>query len=248
MKRWIVAILFLLVMGCYHNPHVLNYEDVFLNGREKVVVPEIVNLNVYWEWTEIQVKMESLHVHKDWEVTAKILKSGMGDGPDEMSVRNPFCAGDFLKEGERIYLKDSSVAAECLYSLQSRNHYQNKRFEFILGYFFKRKGCLVIRDREFQLLYYGDPLLVTEGNFIRHEKLDSLEYIQYKKDMSCGMSHSSTSLGIPLEIVFPLDAPVYSLTVITHPQDLVDYKPLNIDTSLLPIESPGYRKLREYGY
>ena len=46
------------------------------------------------------------------------------------------------------------------------------------------------------------------------------------------------------EFVFPLDASVYSITV----QNNLGwgYKPLKLDPSILPLESPGYKKLREY--
>ena len=39
---------------------------------------------------------------------------------------------------------------------------------------------------------------------------------------------------------------VYSLTIHADPKDLEGYKPLKLDPAILPLESPGYKRLREY--
>ena len=223
MKRLSIAVIFLLVMGCYHELRVLNDDEIIFYGRRHIVVPETVTLNIYWEWAEMQAKMQSLYVLKDWEMTAEILKSRMEGKFGDGVARNPFCNNGFRKEGERIYLDstNATVNAECLYP--------------------------IIRDGEYKLFYYGDILLVTEGNFIRHEKVDPVSYENLRSEFGDEWPCSRVCDGIPYEIVFPLDAPVYSLTVLTHPKDLAGYKPLELDTAMLPIESPGYKKLREYG-
>ena len=249
MKRLSIAVIFLLVMGCYHELRVLNDDEIIFYGRRHIVVPETVTLNIYWEWAEVQAKMQSLYVLKDWEMTAEILKSRMEGKFGDGVARNPFCNNGFRKEGERIYLDstNATVNAECLYPMESRNHYQNTKLEFLIRYFFQRQSCAFIRDGEYKLFYYGDILLVTEGNFIRHEKVDPVSYENLRSEFGDEWPCSRVCDGIPYEIVFPLDAPVYSLTVLTHPKDLAGYKPLELDTAMLPIESPGYKKLREYG-
>ena len=249
MKRLSIGMFFLLVMGCYHEPHVLYDKEVLFNSRRHIIVPETVTLNIYWEWAEMQVNMQSLYFLKDWTITAEMLKSGMEEGTDEKMVRNSFCNNSLRKEGERIYLDstNATVNAECLYPMESRNHYQNTKLEFLIRYFFQRQSCAFIRDGEYKLFYYGDILLVTEGNFIRHEKVDPVSYENLRSEFGDEWPCSRVCDGIPYEIVFPLDAPVYSLTVLTHPKDLAGYKPLELDTAMLPIESPGYKKLREYG-
>ena len=47
------------------------------------------------------------------------------------------------------------------------------------------------------------------------------------------------------EISLPATGAVRSLTIRTNPKDLEGYKPLKLDPSFLPLESPGYKKLRE---
>lgn len=48
------------------------------------------------------------------------------------------------------------------------------------------------------------------------------------------------------EISLPASGAVRSLTIRTNPKNLEGYKPLKLDPSILPLESPGYKKLREY--
>lgn len=249
MKRLSIGMFFLLVMGCYHEPHVLYDKEVLFNSRRHIIVPETVTLNIYWEWAEMQVNMQSLYFLKDWTITAEMLKSGMEEGTDEKMVRNSFCNNSLRKEGERIYLDstNATVNAECLYPMETRSHYRKDPIDFVLDYVLSRPNSIVIRDGEYKLFYYGDILLVTEGNFIRHEKVDPVSYENLRSEFGDEWPCSRVCDGIPYEIVFPLDAPVYSLTVLTHPKDLAGYKPLELDTAMLPIESPGYKKLREYG-
>ena len=47
------------------------------------------------------------------------------------------------------------------------------------------------------------------------------------------------------EISLPATGRKRSLTIRTDPKDLEGYKPLKLDPSILPLESPGYKKLRE---
>ena len=60
------------------------------------------------------------------------------------------------------------------------------------------------------------------------------------------MGCSDTCEASVYEIAIPLEEPILSLTIRTNPNDLEGYKPLQLDSSILPLESPGYKKLREY--
>ena len=51
--------------------------------------------------------------------------------------------------------------------------------------------------------------------------------------------------GLIYEFDIPLNEQVISLTVRTDPKDIEGYEPLKLDPSILPLESPGYKKLRE---
>ena len=45
--------------------------------------------------------------------------------------------------------------------------------------------------------------------------------------------------------IFPLNLSVYSISIWTDTNDLRGYNSLRLDPSILPIESPEYKKLRE---
>ncbi|MBO7105075.1 MAG: hypothetical protein J6W22_06305 [Fibrobacter sp.] len=248
MKKLNFVMLFLLV-GCYHEPHILYNNEPYLNGRRNVFVSEETTLNIYWEWGEVQTKMRSLHFRKDWNINAEDLKLNVEGLPDG-NVKNPVCIGSDGKAGERIYLDsiNQTFNAECLYFLESRTHYLHdglNDFEFLFGDFLKRPNTFAVKRDSLKLLYYGDSLLVT-GNGIRHSKLDPHDKSALEKKVKKKMGCTDTCDGSVYEISFPLNEPVFSLTVRTDPKDLKGYKPLKLDPSILPLESPGYKKLREY--
>lgn len=248
MKR-LNFVMFFLLVGCYHEPHILYNNEPYLNGRRSVFVSEETTLNIYWEWGEAQTKMKSLNVRKDWNVRAEDMKLNVEGLPDG-NVKNPLCRGSDEKVGERIYLDsvNQTFNAECLYSLKSRSHYLHdglNDFEFLFGNFFLRPSAFAVKRDSLKLLYYGDSLLVT-GNGIKHSKLDSHDKKALEKKVKKKMGCTDTCDGSVYEISFPLNEPVFSLTVRTDPKDLKGYKPLQLDSSILPLESPGYKKLREY--
>ena len=192
--------------------------------------------------------MRSLHVRKDWNINAEDLKLNVEGLPDG-NVKNPVCIGSDGKVGERIYLDsiNQTFNAECLYSLESRSHYLHdglNDFEFLFGDFFKRPNAFVVKDGLLKLFYYGDSLLVT-GTGIKHLKLDSDSKNILEKKIKRKMGCDDSCDESVYEMVFPLNEPVFSLTVRTNPKDLKGYKPLKLDPSILPLESPGYKKLRE---
>lgn len=248
MKRLNSVMLFLLV-GCYHEPHILYNNEPYLNGRRSVLVSEETTLNIYWEWGEVQAKMRSLRVRKDWNINVEDLKLNVEGLPDG-NVKNPVCIGFDGKVGERIYLDsiNQTFNAECLYSLESRSHYLHdglNDFEFLFGDFFKRPNAFAVKGDSLKLLYYGDSLLVI-GNGIRHSKLDSHDKKALERKVKRKMGCSDTCEASVYEIAIPLEEPILSLTVRTNPNDLEGYKPLQLDSSILPLENPGYKKLREY--
>ncbi len=247
MKR-LNFVLLLLFIGCFHEPHILYNNESYLNGRRNVLVSEMTTLNVYWEWGEVQTKMNSLHVRKDWNIGVEDLKldvEGLSDG----NVKNPLCIGSDGKVGEMVYLDslNQTVNAECLYSLESRSHYLYdglNELEFLFDDFFKRPNAFVVKEGLLKLFYYGDSLLVA-GNGIKHSKLDSYSKKKIEKKIKRKMGCDDACGESVYEMVFPLNEPVFSLTVRTNPKDLEGYKPLKLNPSILPLESPGYKRLRE---
>ena len=247
MKR-LFFVLFFLFVGCFHEPHILYNNESYLNGRRNVFVSEMTTLNVYWEWGEVQTKMNALHVRKDWNVSVADVRLGVEGLPDG-NIKNPLCIGSDGKVGEIVYLGslNQSVDAECLYSLESRSHYLFdglNELEFLFDDFFKRPNAFVVKDGLLKLFYYGDSLLVT-GNGIKHLKLDSDSKNILEKKIKRKMGCDDSCDESVYEMVFPLNEPVFSLTVRTNPKDLKGYKALKLDPSILPLESPGYKKLRE---
>ena len=107
--------------------------------------------------------------------------------------------------------------------------------------------CLSIANNPF---FYED-----NGSFIYVLNNKDKTELQYKKEASLfrvTYNGAKVDLNVPqqkrdsgYEFSLPVDASFYSLIVRTDPKDLEGYKPLKLDPSILPLESPGYKKLRE---
>ena len=135
-----------------------------------------------------------------------------------------FCARFVLNVSEtyaeRIFLNDSGeISFECLSN--SYNLFEDEMYG-MFGSLDNTKQKIPDYERDdFQvrLFYKGDSL--------------DLNLPQQKKDSI-------------YELFFSLDAPVYTIAVRMNPNNLKGYKPLKLDPSILPLESPKYKALREY--
>ena len=97
-------------------------------------------------------------------------------------------------------------------------------------------------DERIHVFYAGDSLLIESSQVENHRRIEQ-NYLAITDDKG---SLGTVMKGPIFEFYLPLNESVFSFTVHTNPKDLEGYKPLKLDPSILPLESPGYKKLREY--
>ena len=106
----------------------------------------------------------------------------------------------------------------------------------------------VKKDSVYRILYSGDSAQVVAGTYCNHRMIcaeKDRNKCVFDKDFE--KKRDRMYYGGPFyEISLPATGAVRSLTIRTNPKDLEGYKPLKLDPSILPLESPGYKKLREY--
>jgi hypothetical protein len=113
--------------------------------------------------------------------------------------------------------------------------------ENVMSAAFGRNMVLDTTDVYVRVFYAGDSLLIEPGLVQNHKRLKQ-NYIAVKDEQG---RIRETMQGLIYEFDIPLNEQVISLTVRTDPKDIEGYKPLKLDPSILPLESPGYKKLRE---
>ena len=105
----------------------------------------------------------------------------------------------------------------------------------------------VKKDSVYRILYSGDSAQVVAGTYYNHRMIcaeKDRNKCVFDKDFE--KKRDRMYYGGPFyEISLPATGAVRSLTIRTNPKDLEGYKPLKLDPSILPLESPGYKKLRE---
>lgn len=105
----------------------------------------------------------------------------------------------------------------------------------------------VKNDSLYHVLYGGDSVHIISGVYYNHKKVCA-----EKEPENCIFDADFEKIkndiyfdGPFYEISLPATGAVRSLTIRTNPKDLEGYKPLKLDPSILPLESPSYKKLRE---
>lgn len=159
--------------------------------------------------------------------------------------------------GTAVFQKGSVSSDREIRSLLNNDVFCYNMVSGVRGFFAERiflneRGevsleCLGIANNPF---YYED-----HGSFIyvlNNKARTRLEYKKEKTLFRVTYSGAKLDLNVPqqkrdslYEFIFPVNASLYSLTLRTNPQDLKGYKPLKLDPAILPLESPGYKRLRE---
>lgn len=254
MKKLFLMIAVLL-QGCFWGTSFFAPADVCIfNGfRENLIDPEKTTLNIYWELGEVQLLGDGLQIYKPEEYSESVVKAINNEVSDSLALSR-FCPkygvhGALI--GERIYSNGgiSSLSAECLYEERSLRQDDFESVESFFRHAFRRTFLMNIVEGQFHAYYIGDRIRTMQDSNFVHRKLNDkekspicAEYIR----RSINPDHDRKK-GCPeyaYEFVFPLDVPIYSITVQNNPG--WGYKPLKVDPSILPLESPGYKKLREY--
>lgn len=152
---------------------------------------------------------------------------------------NPtFCLQRSVLWGEKLFDSNQNhegLDAECVYEMTPST------LENVMSAAFGRNMVLDTADVYVRVFYAGDSLLIEPGLVQNHKRLKQ-NYIAVKDEQ--GRIREITQ-GTIYEFDIPLNEPVFSLIVRTDPKVLKGYSPLKLDPSILPLESPGYKRLRE---
>ena len=102
-------------------------------------------------------------------------------------------------------------------------------------------------DSLYYVLYGGNAIMFSPESEIQsrlvcqEERIDSCSLNGIFEKKRKGVYFK----GPYYELTMPTNRSFYSTTIITNPENLKGYKPLKLDPSILPLESPGYKRLRE---
>ena len=119
--------------------------------------------------------------------------------------------------------------------------------DVLMSHFLTYSNKWILKDSVFHVLYGGDSIQIVSGEYSNHRMICAETDV--KKCMFEGdfekWENDIFFKGPFYEITLPATGRVRSFTVLNYPKNTSAYDPLNVDESLLPLESPGYKKLRE---
>lgn len=234
MNKLLCCILFLLLCCCssvsFHNSYFFDYK--FLTG---IVYAENTNIDVFWEWGLLRITGEKLHVF-----------SGMENAIDSVMSRELFCPSSsnmgetFI--GAKIYeniREPNYLNIDCLYEM----NLTDKKISSLIKSVFLRAGASIVHigidDNDYKI-YLKDLKAIL--NKERHK----IKIMKQNISVVCNNHNScSTYEGTVYELSFKYDDPVYSFSFITDSKKYKGYNLLKMDSSLLPLESPKYKALKQ---
>lgn len=102
-------------------------------------------------------------------------------------------------------------------------------------------------DSLYYVLYGGNKMLLQSEEILHHRLICQEKKIDFcPLDERFEQQRDNIYFRGPFYgLTIPVNRSFYSITKFTDPKDLEGYKPLKLDPSILPLESPGYKKLRE---
>ena len=145
---------------------------------------------------------------------------------------------------ERLDVLTIECYYQPLYPINTDGFIDNLVGSMLLNYHY----VWVKNDSAYRILYGGDSVQIVAGTYYKHRMVcaeKDRDRCVFDKDFE--KKRDRMYYGGPFyEISLPATGAVRSLTIRTDPKDLEGYKPLKLDPSILPLESPGYKRLREY--
>ncbi|WP_458449047.1 hypothetical protein [Fibrobacter sp.] len=232
----IALVLIVLLTGCSKKPIVNGWlyppqdSDLFL-------IPEEKTFYVYAELNVLRVISSSLREVGNIDKEALVFSLSNPSGRVDDHYNPFFCPAGAL--GDRLFVTDLenvSLSAECIYHMRGLSS-----LEGVLQDALMRQVEMDTIDDRIHIFYAGDSLLIESGQVENHRRIKQ-NYLALKDDRG---KRECVMKGPIYEFYLPLNKPYYSFVVRTDPKDLKGYKPLKLDPSILPLESPGYKKLRE---
>lgn len=222
MSKLLAILLTFLLLSCYSgNGRDFLYGSGGSEALEDVLNSEYVQLDIYMDVG--LVKFQSKHLY------------ALSGAPQESIVdavqADRLCGRtgpyrDLAWIGCKIEMDEiesSMLNSSCLLFVDHFYLEKNSSFIETLEHLFRGRKFEITRDESwYNILYSGSELEVT--------------------GTSLNMRNEGTDLHV---ISFSSTDPRHTIILKKKESDLRGYKPLKLDPSILPLESPGYKKLRE---
>jgi len=227
MKKICCAVMFFLC-GCastsFYNAYIFDHYSL----EQKIVYAQKIKVDVFWEWGLFRVVGHNLYVKKGFE-----------NNIDKVIANEKFCGGDNSANpiiGSRLYLNNNQLAVECLYELSGNDKFVYREWRSLFSNILEKQTAFVVYDGRSRIIHNGNSLDVIKDNNNEYHNLIQKEY--WQKEFFYEES--------PVyELSFKYDDPVYSFSFITDSKKYKGYSLLKIDSSLLPLESPKYKALKQ---
>ena len=236
MRITVALVLIVLLAGCSKKPIV----DGWLYPRpwdnDLFLIPEEKTFYVYAELNVLRVVSSSLREVGNIDKEALVYSLSNPSGRVNGHYNPFFCPGGAL--GDRLFVSDSenvSLSAECIYDMRGLSSLKGVMQNVLM-----RHVEIDTIDERIHVFYTGDSLLIESGQVENHRQIKQ----KYLALMDDNGSLGTVMKGPIYEFYLPLNKSYYSFVVRTNPKDLKG-KFLKLDPSILPLESPGYKKLRE---
>ena len=234
----IICLIFFVILlnSCFVQTQGDYYADYF--GR--YYHADVIKTDYFEEWGLI--RSTGYDISKKWNKSVEL-----NDTTVVKACRGIFGAYmDFV--AGRVFKDDSSgkLTIECF---EQPNAPVNSTdfVNVLMSHFLKYSNKWVLKDSVFHVLYGGDSIQIVSGGYSNHRMIcaeKDVEECTFEGDFE-NWQNDIFFEGPFYEITLPATGRVRSFTVLNYPKNTSAYDPLKIDESLLPLESPGYKKLRE---
>jgi len=218
--------------------HQLIYQDGFYDRQEIDLVSEETTVDLFWEWGELKISGTALHVKKALSL----------DSLNFLMSEDRFCSsfydikGKYL--GSRFFLSDDSLLSyECLYAFAyvSKTGFVTKDFlENTFNYTFMRRTEIFDQDSVYRVVYWGDSLKLKSKELYGH-RLTSQTLKFYPSYVVTDTMYGTKKVH---EFYLIKAGSTHSVVVETDSSLFRGKKLLNVDSSVLLLESPKYKALR----
>ena len=203
---------------------------------------EIIKVDFFEEWGLIRSTAYGIVVERNGKFV-----------PSDSSF-NKVCGELFNQHAHffaaRFFQDDSSkkISIEC-FQQQSEplNSKDMIKSGFLSDVFRKTSYHFVLLDSAYHILYNGDSIHFVSGIYYNHKKVCA-ENSKEKCSFGEVFENERNEIyftGPFYEIAFPANVRIHSLTIQENLDKYATYWPLKLDPAILPLESPGYKRLRE---
>lgn len=234
----IICLIFFVILlnSCFVQTQGDYYADYF--GR--YYHADVIKTDYFEEWGLI--RSTGYDISKKWNKSVEL-----NDTTIVKACRGIFGAYMDFVVG-RVFKDDSSgkLTIEC-FEQPNASVNSTDFVNVLMSRFLKYSNKWVLKDSVFHVLYGGDSIQIVSGEYSNHRMIcaeKDVEKCTFEGDFE-NWQNDIFFEGPFYEITLPATGRVRSFTVLNYPKNTSAYDPLNVDESLLPLESPGYKKLRE---